>query len=72
MAEITLDTLIKELKDMIPTLQHYGGRWPHDEYNDIGKYENWLADTVRFLNLNFPNDKFVFEFEKTSKMKLIN
>lgn len=70
MAEITLDTLIKELKDMIPTLQHYGGYFPYDKYNDIGKYEKWLADTKRFLNINFPNDKSVVEFEETSKMIL--
>lgn len=70
MAEIALDTLIAELKDMIPTLQHYGGYYPGDKYNDMGKYEKWLADTKRFLNINFPNDKFVVEFEKTSKMKL--
>lgn len=70
MAEITLDKLIVELKDMIPTLQHHGGYFPYDKYNDIGKYEKWLADTKRFLNINFPNDKFVVEFEETSKMKL--
>lgn len=70
MAEITLDTLIAELKDMIPALQHHGGYFPYDKYNDMGKYEQWLADTKRFLNINFPDDKFVVEFEETSKMKL--
>lgn len=70
MAEIALDKLIAELKDMIPTLQHHGGYLPYDKYNDMGKYEKWLADTIRFLNLNFPNDKSVVEFEETSKMKL--
>ena len=68
--KVTLDALTAELRDMIPTLQHFGGYWPHDEYNDIGRYEKWLADTKRFLNINFPNDKFVVEFEEISKMKL--
>lgn len=70
MAEITLDTLIAELKDMIPTLQHFGGYWPHYEYSDSGRYEEWLAATKRYLNNNFPGDKDVLEFEETSSKKL--
>lgn len=70
MAEFSLDTLIAELKDMIPTLQHFGGRWPHYEYSDSGRYEEWLAATKRYLNINFPGDKHVLEFEETSSKKL--
>lgn len=70
MVEVTLDMLISELKEMIPTLQHFGGYIPHDEYPDKGKYEKWLATTKRFLSIHFPNDKYVIEFEETSKLIL--
>lgn len=70
MAEITLDTLIKELKDMIPTLQYHGGYLPYYVYSDMEKYEKWLAAAKRFLNIHFPNDKYVTEFEETSKKTL--
>lgn len=70
MAEITLDILIEELKEMIPTLLHYGGYVPYYRYNDMRKYEEWLAKTKRFLNIRFSNDKYVVEFEETCKKKL--
>ena len=70
MAEVTLDALIAELKEMISTLQHHGGYFPHDEYPDKERYEKWLAATKRFLNIHFPQDKYVIEFEETSKLIL--
>ena len=70
MTEITLDILIEELKEMIPTLQHHGGYIPYDEYPDKGRYERWLAATKRFLSIHFPQDKYVIEFEETSKLIL--
>lgn len=70
MAEVTLDTLIAELKEMIPTLQYYGGYFPYYEYQDKGRYEKWLAETKRFLSIHFPHDKYVIEFEETSKKRL--
>lgn len=39
MAEITLEILISELKEMIPTLQYSDSFVPYYEYNDMGKYE---------------------------------
>lgn len=70
MAEITLDMLISELKEMIPTLQYSDSFVPYYEYNDMGKYEKWLAAAKRFLSIHFPNDKYVLEFEETSKKNL--
>lgn len=70
MAEITLDILISELKEMIPTLQYSDSFVPYYEYNDMGKYEKWLAAAKRFLSIHFPNDKYALEFEETSKKNL--
>lgn len=70
MAEITLDMLISELKEMIPTLQYSDSFVPYYEYKDMGKYEKWLAAAKRFLSIHFPNDKYVLEFEETSKKNL--
>ena len=70
MAEITLEILISELKEMIPTLQYSDSFVPYYEYNDMGKYEKWLAAAKRFLSIHFPNDKYVLEFEETSKKNL--
>lgn len=70
MAGITLEMLISELKEMIPTLQYSDSFVPYYKYNDMGKYEKWLAAAKRFLSIHFPNDKYVLEFEETSKKKL--
>ena len=70
MAIITLEMLISELKEMIPTLQYSDSFVPYYEYNDMGKYEKWLAAAKRFLSIHFPNDKYVLEFEGTSKKNL--
>ena len=70
MEDVTIDVLIAELKEMIPTLQHHGGYIPYDEYPDRGRYESWLAATKRYLSIHFPQDKYVIEFEETSKLIL--
>ena len=62
MREITLESLIQEHKDRIPTLR-YGGCFSLYDYPDMSEYQNWLAKTKRFLNINYPNDKYVDEFE---------
>lgn len=67
MADVALDILIAELKEMIPTLQERGDFITYYEYYDMSKYEKWLAAAKRFLSLNFPNDKYVLEFEGISK-----
>lgn len=70
MADITLDTIIRELEERIPRLKYVESFIPHYTYTDMGEYERWLVRTKRFLNLHFPNDKYVEEFEETSKKRL--
>ena len=69
MCNITLESLIQEHKDRIPTLR-YGGCFSLYDYPDMSEYQNWLAKTKRFLNINYPNDKYVDEFESISNEQL--
>lgn len=69
MCNITLESLIQEHKDRIPTLR-YGGYFSLYDYPDMSEYQNWLAKTKRFLNINYPNDKYVDEFESISNEQL--
>ena len=67
MADITLDAIIRELEKRIPRLKYINGFIPSYEYDDMETYEEWLARTKRYLNIHFHNDRFVKEFEETSK-----
>ena len=67
MADITLDAIIRELEKRIPRLKYINGIIPSYEYDDMETYEEWLAKTKRYLNIHFHNDRFVTEFEETSK-----
>lgn len=67
MEAITLDTLIQEFRERIPKLRYVDGMIPRYLYDDMDNYEKWLAATKRFLSINFPNDKYVLEFEDISK-----
>lgn len=70
MEEITLEDLIKDFRDRIPRLRTVENLITYCEYEDMEEYEKWLATTKRFLSLNYPNDKFVLEFEGLSKKLL--
>lgn len=70
MTEITLDSLIKEFRERIPKIQYIPDYIPYYEYRDMEQYEKWLAAAKRFLNINFPEDKYVSEFEEISKKRL--
>jgi len=70
MAEITLASLIEEQKVRITTL-HSCEEFPYYQYDDWEDYQKWVAKTIRFLNINYPNDKFVMDFEKMSENILV-
>lgn len=70
MADITLDAIIRELEKRIPRLKYINGIIPSYEYDDMETYEEWLARTKRYLNIHFHNDRFVKEFEETSKKRM--
>lgn len=70
MAEISLNKIIEEFQERIPKIQYINDYIPYFEYRDMEQYEKWLAAAKRFLNINFPGDKYVAEFEEISKKKL--
>lgn len=75
MADITLESLIEEQRCRIPQL-----KFVHDPpgcfgfayycYDKADDYQRWLATASRYISINFPNDKDVEEFEKTSKEEM--
>ena len=67
MSNITLESLIKEHKDRIQTLQKAKYYY---EYPDMMAYNRWLATTIRYIELEYPNDKYVAEFCAISKMDI--
>lgn len=67
MSDITLESLIKEQKERLPYLRDVGERFPHYEYPDMEAYHKWLATTKRYIEIHYPNDKYVVEFCDVSK-----
>ena len=70
MEKITLASLIEEQKKRITTL-HSCEEFPYYQYDDWEDYQKWVTKTTRFLNINYPNDKFVMDFEKMSENILV-
>ena len=70
MVEITLESLIEEQRKRIATL-HSCEEFPYYQYDDWEDYQKWVAKTIRFLNIKYPNDKFVIDFEKISENVLV-
>jgi hypothetical protein len=70
MENITLESLIAEQKQRIPTLHECEG-FPFYQYDNWEDYQKWLAKTIRFLNISYPNDKYVMDFEKMSGNYLV-
>ena len=67
MSDITLESLIQEHKDRIPLLQENNEIITYYEYPDMGVYHRWLAKTIRYIEIQYPNDKHVGEFCEVSK-----
>lgn len=70
MSDITLESLIQEHRDRIPLLQENSEIITYYEYPDMDAYHKWTATTIRFINIEFPNDKYVSEFESISDERI--
>ena len=70
MNNITLEALIQEHKERIPLLQENSEIITYYEYPDMDAYHKWTATTIRFINIKFPNDKYVSEFESISDERI--
>ena len=70
MSDITLESLIQEHKERIPLLQENSEIITYYEYPDMDAYHKWAVTTIRFINIKFPNDKYVSEFESKSNERI--
>lgn len=68
--DVTIDFLIQEQENRIGSLSLHGDMIAYYEYNDMQSYNNWVAKTIRFLELNYPNDKHIDDFISTSRLQL--
>ena len=67
MSDITLESLIQEHKERLPHLSDVGEMLPYYEYPNMEAYHRWLAKTIRYIEIQYPNDKYVVEFCDVSK-----
>lgn len=67
MSDITLESLIQEHKERLPYLRDVGDMLPYYEYPNMEAYHRWLAKTIRYIEIQYPNDKHVVEFCEVSK-----
>ena len=67
---VTLNSLIKEQRERIPSLQNVGYMTLCYEYPNMEEYYNWLATAKRYIGINYPNDKDIVEFERVSNIDI--
>lgn len=70
MSDITLESLIQEHKDRIPLLQENSEFPDIIEYPDMMEYYKWISKTTRFLEIKFPKDKHIEEFNSECGKRL--
>lgn len=70
MSEITLESLIQEHQSRIPYLQDKRDMIIYYEYPDMQAYHKWVATTIRYIEIHYPNDKYVAEFCEVSKQNI--
>ena len=70
MSDITLESLIQEHKERMPYLRNVGDMLPYYEYPNMEAYHKWLAKTIRYIEIQYPNDKYVVEFCEVSKQNI--
>lgn len=71
MENLTLQNLITEHKKRMPNLRYYNDVMiPYYEYQDMDSYYCWLTKAERFLEINYPNDKHIADFEKISNQDI--
>lgn len=66
MENITILDLITEQKNRISTLQYHDAMLPYYDYPDMDSYYKWLEKAKRFIEINYPDDKHIADFERIS------
>lgn len=70
MEDITIQNLITEQICRISTLQYHDVMLPYYDYPDMDSYYKWLEKTKRFIEINYPDDKHIADFEQISKQDI--
>ena len=70
MENITIHDLITEQKNRIPTLQYHNAILSYYDYPDMDLYYKWIEKAKRFIEINYPDDKYIADFEQISKQNI--
>lgn len=73
MEDITIQDLITEQKNRIPLLYleyNHSGILSYYKYPDIDSYYKWLEKAKRFIEINYPDDKHIADFEQISNQDI--
>lgn len=63
--EITLDNIIEEAYAIKTTLRHKFNGSKFYVVGDTNKYEQWKYKTLRFLSVNYPDDRVCQDYTRT-------
>lgn len=66
MEDITIQELIIEQKNRISTLRCHNGFISSYDYPDMNSYYKWREKAKRFIEINYPEDKHIADFEQIS------
>jgi len=67
-----LELLIKEQEERIPQLKKNDSYFIIYHYEDEDSYINWVEEVKRFLEVYFPKDKHIADFEKFADKERIS
>lgn len=71
MEDITIQDLIIEQRNRIHDLiYHDDDMIPYYDFPNMKYYYQWIEKVKRFLELNYPNDKHITDFEQLSKQDI--
>lgn len=71
MENVTIQNLITEHKNRMPHLRFYSDSMiPYYEYPDMDSYYSWREKTKRLIEINYPGDKHIEEFERISNQDI--
>lgn len=70
MDDITIQDLITEQMSRISTLQYHDAMLPYYDYPNMDSYYKWLEKAKRFIEINYPDDKHIADFERISSQRI--
>ena len=71
MENIAIQDLITEHKNRMQYLRYYDATIiPYYEYQDMDSYYSWREKAKRLIEINYPGDKHIEEFERISSQDI--